>query len=355
MLAVWVHNLEAEILTFTEQIALRWYGLSYLMGFICGYYLLRWLARRELWVLGEEKVGDFIAMAALFGVFLGGRLGFIFLYMIPERGIMSVVQDPLVIFKVWGGGMASHGGILGLAIFTFFYARRHKVSWPGMGDGLVIVSTVGVFFGRVANFINGELYGRATEGVAWAMKFPKELYEKGNREAFVEAMGAAVEVDPGFKVESQDGKTLADLWSDYHVPPSDAGSVTKNLFEGVMEAGRANPEVVQAVGEYLTVRHPSQIYQALLEGLGLFLILLFTRLRWKQLPHGVITGLFFIFYALFRIVAERFREPDSAWIIGGLVTKGQFYSIFMFAIGGAFLVKAFQGKTGRLGEELKEA
>lgn len=354
MLAVWVHNLEAEIITFTEEIALRWYGLSYLMGFVCGFYLLRWLARRKLWVLGEEKVGDFIAYAALFGVFLGGRLGFVLFYMIPERGISVVLQDPLIIFKVWEGGMASHGGILGLTVFTFIYARRLKVSWPGLGDGLVIVSTVGIFFGRAANFINGELYGRASQGGSWAMKFPKELQEAGNQERFREAMGAAVEVEPGFQVESQ-GKTLADLWTNYHVPPKDGGNVTMELFEGVLEAGRANPEILQAMAEYLTVRHPSQIYQALLEGLSLFLILLITRLRWKQLPHGVLTGLFFLFYALFRIVAERFREPDSAWIIDGLVTKGQFYSVFMFAIGGAFLVRAFQGKTGRLGEELKKA
>ncbi len=340
VLAVWVHNLKAELVEVGGNFALRWYGLAYLAGFVAGYFLLKRMAQRGLWVVKPEKVGDFIAYAALFGVFAGGRLGYVLFYMIPERGLGYVVSDPLVIFKVWEGGMSSHGGILGLTIFTFVYARKATLSWPGVGDGLVIASTLGVCFGRLANFINGELYGRAADGVAWAMKFPKELLEPGNPR-FDPAMAEAVRLEP---------ERLGGRWEQYVENPA-AGSGP--LFEEVMDASRDNAAILETLARYLEARHPSQLYQALLEGLGLFVILLAMRLRWPRMAHGIITGWFFILYALFRILAERFREPDSSWIIQDVMTKGQFYSVFMFVLGGGFLFFAFRGRTGRLGEEIQ--
>ena len=104
---------------------------------------------------------------------------------------------------------------------------------------------------------------------------------------------------------------------------------------------RENPAVKQAIEPFLTPRHPSQLYEAALEGVLLFAILLWVRLRWPKLPNGVITGLFFVLYAVFRIVVEQFREPDSALVFGGPMTKGQFLSLFMVAVGAAFLVFAF--------------
>ncbi|MFP6857873.1 MAG: prolipoprotein diacylglyceryl transferase [Roseibacillus sp.] len=341
VLGVWVHNLKPEIVEITEKFALRWYGLAYLAGFVAGFFVLKWMSRRKLWVVKPEKVADFIAYAALFGVFLGGRLGYVLFYMIPEKGLGFVLENPWVVVKVWEGGMSSHGGILGLTIFAFFYAKNTKVSWPGIGDGLVIVSTLGVFFGRLANFINGELYGRATNA-AWAMKFPKELLEPGNELKFRAAMGEAKSLEP---------ERLSELWAAYHQSPV----VYKGqMFEGVMEVSRDNPAILEVLAKYLEARHPSQLYQALLEGLGLCLILFVMRLRWPKMAHGMITGTFFLLYATFRIVAERFREPDSAEIVEGLVTKGQFYSFFMFAIGAGFLIWALLGKTGRLGEIAKK-
>ncbi len=333
VLGVWVHNLKPELVELSETFALRWYGLAYLAGFIAGYYGLRWLAQKRLWVVGPEKVADFIAYAALFGVFLGGRLGYVAFYMIPESGLGSVLENPLVIFQVWKGGMSSHGGILGLTIFTYFYARRAKCSWTGLGDGLVIFAPLGIFFGRLANFINGELYGRVTSASV-GVKFPKELL--GREEEFHAAMKDAVEVDP----DRLDG-----LWDNYLVSPSTGQG---QLLEGVLEAGRADPAIIEAIAGYIQVRHPSQLYQALLEGLSLFAILLLLRLRLPQMGHGIITGGFFILYATFRIVAEHFREPDSAWVIQDALTKGQFYSIFMYVIGIAFLVAGLKGKTGSL-------
>ena len=332
-LGAWVHNLKPELFEISDKFALRWYGLAYLMGFVAGYFGLRWLAQKKLWVVGPEKVADFIAYAALFGVFLGGRLGYVAFYMIPESGFGYVLENPLVILQVWKGGMSSHGGILGLTIFTYFYARRAKCSWTGVGDGLVIFAPLGIFFGRVANFINGELYGRVTNA-PFGMKFPKELL--GREEDFNAAMKGAVEADPG---------KLDGLWDRYLASPSTGQG---QLLEGVLEAGRTNPEIMDAIAHYVQVRHPSQLYQAMLEGFSLFLILLLLRLRLPQIGNGVITGGFFILYATFRIIAEQFREPDSAWVIQDLLTKGQFYSIFMYVMGVAFLVAGLKGKTGSL-------
>ena len=192
--ATYVHQLDPIIINL-GRLALRWYGLAYLAGFLAGYLLLKRLAEKKLWVMEPEKTADFIAAAALLGVFVGGRLGYVFFYQIPEYGWANFMNDPLMLFRVWEGGMASHGGILGLAIFTFYYARKHKVSWAGLADGLCVVGPIGLLCGRIANFINGELYGRVANGVGWAVKFPDalsrpELPEYGH---FNEALAAAVE------------------------------------------------------------------------------------------------------------------------------------------------------------------
>ncbi|MCU0752602.1 MAG: prolipoprotein diacylglyceryl transferase [Akkermansiaceae bacterium] len=314
MFATYVHDLNPVLLRITDAIQLRWYGLAYLAGFIGGFFLLRNLARRGLWVLKPEQTGDFIAAAALFGVFLGGRLGYIFFYQLPREGWEKLVKDPLMILRVWEGGMASHGGILGLVIFTWFYAKKHKVTWTGLGDGLCVVAPVGLFFGRVANFINGELYGRVTEGVAWAVKFPLALIHEP-----IEVQSAAWQECT--RVEPR----LADTES----------------LEVLIATARENPEVAQALGNFLPARHPSQIYEALLEGALLFGILWWVRTRFPKAPDGLLTGLFFGFYALFRIAGEQFREPDAEMV--GFLTKGQFLSLFMFAFAAAFLIHAWRG------------
>lgn len=342
VLGAWVHNLDPEIVHLWGNFAVRWYGLAYLAGFVAGYFVLRWLAKRDLWVVKPEQVGDFIAYAAIFGVFLGGRLGYVLFYMLPDRP-QAIAEDPLVVFKVWEGGMSSHGGILGLTIFTWIYARKKALSWPGVGDGLVIAAPLGICFGRLANFINGELYGRVAEGVPWAMKFPKELLERENSERFEGAMGEAVQVDP---------EALGPYWQAYQdslaIPPGAPADSSHWLFEAVIERSRENDSLLEVLGTYVQARHPSQLYQALLEGLLLCVLLFLVRLRWSRMPHGVLTGLFFLLYAGFRIVVEQFREPDAAWVIENVLTKGQFYSIFMVGVGLAFLVAAMRGKTGRL-------
>lgn len=322
MLATYIHNMDPVILDVIGPIKLRWYGLGYLLGFVLGYLMLRWLARKKLWVLPESKVGDFIAYAAFFGVFLGGRLGYILFYQIPKKGgFQELLGDPLMIFRVWDGGMASHGGILGLVVFTYFYAKKNKVSWTGVGDGLCVVAPIGIGLVRIANFINGELYGRIDRTASWAMKFPSSLSE-----------------DIAHKNQEIEGV--------YHALNAADPSIGNDINMAVAKA-RENKELEKVFDHYLEPRHPSQLYEAVLEGLVLFFILLFMRLRFPKLPHGIITGLFFVFYAGFRIFVENYRQPDLGQnpIMG--LTKGQFYSTFMIIGGLCFIGYALarNGKT----------
>ena len=153
-LAYYTHQLSPYIVRFGGNVGLHWYGFAYVMAFVCGYWLYHRLAAQGYGELPPEKVADFITMGAIFGVMLGGRLGWIIFY-----GWDRIRAHPLDGFKLWEGGMSSHGGILGLVIYTWIYARWQKVSWPGVGDNLVVVAPIGLFFGRLANFVNGELWG----------------------------------------------------------------------------------------------------------------------------------------------------------------------------------------------------
>ena len=130
MLAYYLHDLDPVIFRIYDNVGPRWYGLAYVLAFICGYLLFLWLAKRGYADLPPQRVGDFITGCALFGVIIGGRLGYVFFYK-PE-----MLREPLSILRVWEGGMSSHGGMFGLLVFTFYYAHRHKISWTNLGDNL---------------------------------------------------------------------------------------------------------------------------------------------------------------------------------------------------------------------------
>ncbi len=299
MLAYFVDNFDPFIFRLWDNVGPRWYGFAYVLAFISAYFVVRWLSKRGYCDLPPERVSDFITWTALFGVLIGGRIGYVLFYR-PE-----MLHEPLSILRVWEGGMASHGGMIGILALSFYYASRHKLPWTNLGDALVVAAPIGLFFGRCANFINGELYGRLTR-VSWAMQFPKELLENSlERER---AIAAAQKIDPGL------------------IDP-----------DTIIQAARHNPQVNGVLQAILTPRHPSQLYEAFFEGIVLFLILWFVRTRMRQ-PNGVLTGLFFIFYAIFRIVCENFREPDAPLV--GAFTRGQFFSFFLLAIGVTFVVVA---------------
>ena len=304
MLAYYLHDLDPIIFRIYDNVGPRWYGLAYVLAFICSYVLLRVLAKAGYADLPVEKVGDFITGCALFGVIIGGRLGYVFFYK-PE-----MLREPLSILRVWEGGMSSHGGMFGLLAFTFYYAHRHKISWTNLGDNLVVTAPIGLFFGRCANFINGELYGRITN-VPWAMQFPKELLD--HPQEAERAMAACSRIDPALTTP-----------------------------DAIVNSVHSHPEIATELRSILSPRHPSQLYEAFFEGIVLFGILWFVRTRTRQ-PNGVLTGLFFICYAIFRIIIENFREPDAELI--GPFTRGQFFSLFLIAIGVAFIVVAKKRPT----------
>jgi phosphatidylglycerol:prolipoprotein diacylglycerol transferase len=300
-LAYYLHDLSPFLVEFGNGLGLRWYGLAYLAGFAVGILLYRRLAIRGYSDLRPDQVTDFITMGALLGVLLGGRLGYMLFYD-PDR----FFHDPLIFFRVWEGGMASHGGIIGLTVFTFWYARRHGLSFRNLGDNLVVVAPVGLFFGRCANFINGELYGRITEAV-WAVQFPKEIfsYDPGHLDRL---LAKAAAIDPRF--------------------------ASPEIL--IASVGTSAPLRLLLTGE-IAPRYPSQLVEALLEGVVLFLLLWLLRTR-VRVADGVLCGVFFIAYALLRILGECFREPDAALTAG--LTRGQFLSLFMIVIGLAFLISA---------------
>lgn len=305
-----IHNLSPFLIRFTDDIGIRWYGLSYVLAFVAAFYLMRFLIRRGYSEMAEDKLVDFITYAAIFGVTLGGRLGYMLLYSPKE-----FFANPLVFFHFLDGGMASHGGIAGLALFTLYFAKRHGYHWRQIGDNLCVVAPVGIAIVRCANFINGELWGNVTtkEATPWALKFPSELNEiPYGSERYNDLIEATTAIDP------QAGEPTA-----------------------IIELARDNEQLRDAISPFLQYRHPSQIYQALLEGLALFLILFALRLKWRRLPYGILTALFFIGYATFRIIGEQFRHPDAGNFPGTDLSKGQFYSLFMYGIGAVFIAYAF--------------
>jgi phosphatidylglycerol---prolipoprotein diacylglyceryl transferase len=316
LLAYYLHTLSPFIWEITPGFGPRWYGFAYVLAFLAGYLVYHWLAQRGYSQLPPAQVADFITWAALFGVLLGGRLGSMLFY-----NWTGFIHDPLIFFRVWEGGMASHGGILGLTLFTLWFARRHHLSWTSIGDSLCVVAPIGLFFGRLANFVNGELYGRAAPGISWAVQFPKEIYDDP---ALAARAASLLQQDPA--VAAYAGKL--------------------SLPEAIVAAAHGDEHVRQVLRAILTPRYPSQLIEAALEGVVLFCALWALRTL-VRVPRGVITGAFFILYALLRIAGEQFRQPgsDSPFAFAfGFLTYGQLLSLFLILIGIAFLIWGFRAR-----------
>ena len=254
--------IEPEIFRF-GPFALRWYAVAYIAGIVIGWRLALRLADQRPRFMTRIAIDDFVAWVTL-GVILGGRLGYVIFYK-P----LYYLSNPLEILVLWHGGMSFHGGMLGVIIATFWFALRRGIPLLALGDVVALLAPIGLFLGRLANFINAELYGRTTD-VAWAMVFPSD--------------------------------------------PS------------------GQP------------RHPSQLYEAALEGLVLFAILAW--LAWltsARTRPGLIGGAFLTGYAVARIICEFFREPDAhlGFLWAG-ATMGQLLCIPMLAAGLGLIVFARQ-------------
>ncbi len=321
-LATYIHDLNPIIIGSPDSVlALRWYGLAYVLGFILGFLILRYLSRRELYTMPEAKLMDFVTSVAIYGVMIGGRFGEFFFYWLPKYGWEGFAADPLWVFRVWEGGMASHGGIIGVVLVCLFYARRYKISFLSLLDGLAIVAPLGIFFGRVANFINGELYGRiASADNPIAMKFPLELQELRvlSPEKYAQMLQAVASISP---------------------TPIDPA----NTSASIIEISRNSEPVRNLLGHFLTPRYPSQLFEAMAEGLIIFLILITLRLVWKNAYVGIFSALFAFLYAAGRIVCEYYREPDDALWMG--FTRGQYLSFGIIVLGLVILLFSRRAKS----------
>ena len=237
--------------------AIRWYALAYIAGLIIGWRYCLALAQRPPHVARPQDIDDFLVWATL-GVVLGGRTGYVLFYNLPYY-----LQHPIEIFFLWRGGMSFHGGALGVCIAILLFCRQRQIKLLAFADIIVAAVPIGLFFGRIANFINGELWGRETS-VAWAMIFPNDPRQ---------------------------------------VP-----------------------------------RHPSQLYEACLEGIVLFLVLWTLQRAGARQRPGLLTGAFLIGYGLARVTVEFFREPDAqlGYLLGNAslgLTMGQLLSLPLILVG----------------------
>ncbi len=239
--------------------AVRWYSLAYIVGLLVAWYLLRTMSKRTHSAFTVLKIDDFLVWAIV-GIILGGRLGYVLFYQLSYY-----LEYPMHILALWEGGMSFHGGLIGMIGATVLFAKKKNISVLMIGDMITAVAPVGLFLGRLANFVNGELYGRVTHAVPWAIIFP---------------------------------------------------------------TGGNEP------------RHPSQLYEAGVEGLLLFVIL--NVVWWKMLKfrerYGFTTGLFFVLYGVGRFVLEMFREPDAhLGFLAAHLTMGQWLCIPMVLLGAWFI------------------
>ena len=229
---------------------IRWYSLAYILGIIIGWILCKKIFIKNLDI--NQKFDDYITYLII-GIIIGGRLGYVLFY-----NFGYYINNILDIFKIWQGGMSFHGGLLGIIVTSIFFAKKNNQDLFVYTDLVSLVAPIGIFFGRLANFINSELYGKVTE-VPWAVTF--------------------VQVDN-------------------------------------------------------STRHPSQLYEAFFEGIILFILLLYFRNKNFLAKPGLISGLFLIFYSVFRFCVEFFRVPDEQ--IGYLIfnlSMGQIISLVFIMIG----------------------
>jgi phosphatidylglycerol:prolipoprotein diacylglycerol transferase len=324
-LAVYVHDFDPFAIKFTDTFGIRWYGLSYLAGFVLGYFLIMRIVKVGVTPMKRSDVMDFV-VAVAFGVVIGGRLGYVLFYS-PSLFITFDATAPW-----WGvlamnkGGMASHGGLIGVIIACWIFSHRRKLPWTHLLDLTMFAGSVGLGLGRIANFINGELLGRpAPPGLPWAMKFPQEIELWVKRGEFE-------------KLE-QLRPVLNEMQGVAGIPQGPVDQPAKyvdNLIRLIQEGAEpVRQKAIAMVEPLLTLRHPSQLYQAIAEGVVLFGVLGLVWLRPRK--PGFIFAVCMAVYGVLRIVTEHFREPDEH--IRGMefqmlgVTRGQLLSIAMVALG----------------------
>jgi phosphatidylglycerol:prolipoprotein diacylglycerol transferase len=327
----YIHQISPIALQIYGNIAIRWYGLAYLAGLLLGLLLMRKMSRRGGNLLNFDQLSDLVTWAAL-GVMGGGRLGYCIFYSPDLLTDFSGGFPFWGVLKVWEGGMSSHGGVLGVLFASYLFGRKHNISWFHINDLTVLGGSLGFFFGRLANFVNGELYGRVVEKpTSWAVKFPQELTEWANYSS-----GKLSKLEPlAAKFAGTEGVPKAitkynwtDLTARYGSDASARSAVERFVTWVQNQAMASNQAVLEVLQNVLPARYPSQLIQAVLEGLLVFILL---NLVWtKPQKPGVLTACFGIFYSMARILGEQFRMPDAQIGFQALgLTRGQWLSVAM--------------------------
>lgn len=336
----WLHNLDP----YAVQIdgfpggGLRWYGLSYLAGFAAAFFLVRRVVSKGVSPMSPTQVADYIVTVAI-GIVIGGRLGYVLFY---QRELLTQFTGDIPfwgVFAINQGGMASHGGVLGGIAGCAFFAWRQKYPFAHMLDLMAFGGPVGLLFGRIANFINGELIGRVCNAdFPLAVKFPQEMMDWLPREL---ADGSLQPADPKL-FELFHGLARQDGWL---VPESDVGAVQYAIQK--VQAG--DPSMVALVEPLLQPRYPSQLFAGLTEGLVVFVVLLV--LYRRPVKPGLVGGAFCISYALMRVLNEFFRLPDAHLMTDGIpdITRGQWLSFGLLVLGLVTVTLSLRSKQEKLG------
>jgi phosphatidylglycerol:prolipoprotein diacylglycerol transferase len=326
-----VHDFSPFLWQISGDFGIRWYGLSYLMGFIAAYLLARWIIQKQRMGLSVDQLGDFTTYCAI-GTLVGGRLGYCLFYA-PELFLQFKASLPFWgVLAVNEGGMASHGGIIGLILAAVWYSKKTGIAPLYLCDLICFGGPLGVGFGRIANFINGELVGRPVMDPNYplAVKFPQDMYQwPANDLERLSGLSEVVVKIPGTPFTRE---SWLELVSKFRVD-STARENLQNSIQSIIESVQSgNQAVKEALAPLLIARHPSQLYAAIAEGFLIFLILF---LMWRS-PRkpGVIGSWFLILYSIGRIVDEMFRMPDAH--IGYQLfdlTRGQWLSLAMLVAG----------------------
>lgn len=314
-----LHTLDPFVFEISPGMGPRWYGTAYLAGFVVGWLVLRWLATSGRIPLSARQVGDLVTNCIV-GVIAGGRIGHCLFY---EPHLFVEFTDAL---PYWGllalnkGGMSSHGGVIGVALAIVLFARRERLPILAVGDAVAFVVPWGLMFGRLANWVNGELWGQPLPAAMqanppwWSVKYPEELT------MFLDAPAALDGLRPlaPATVLANDRTFLAWAYQaayDHTSPAHDA--------------------VVAAIKPVLTAFYPNQFLQALTEGPALLVLMSLVWLAPRR--AGVVAATFLAGYGLLRFGTEQIREPDAGvWMFAGL-TVPMLLSLAMVAAGVAFL------------------
>jgi phosphatidylglycerol---prolipoprotein diacylglyceryl transferase len=328
-LAAWFHDLSPFAIRFTETFGIRWYGLSYALGFLIGWLVLRWLAKVGFTPIPRARIGDVILIWVV-GVIVGGRLGYVLVY---QPALLWKFEPGFPWWQVLAlnqGGMASHGGVLGVIIASFLVARgfrdeqgvrRGRVPVRHVLDLSALAVPFGLLLGRLANFVNGELLGAVVArpgdpAPRWAVRFPQEVLEH--------PVQTEAQLDAIRRIAQTVGSPGRSFDANYRL-----------VLDRIQRGDQA---LVQQLEPLISARHPSQLYQALAEGVIVGIVLWLIARR-PRLP-GVIGAWFFISYGILRVITEIWRLPDSHLAVQRIMglSRGQWLSVAMVVAGVTALV-----------------